>query len=415
MRALRAVVFGLSAALAIAVAPSCGGANQDGTDDGRARDDVPKDGGPDGDRDRGGISFQAFCEDQLSMWCDYYVRCGIAESAATCESALEYVVEQFLGTADLCVDLRSAIRDGRLAYHPEHAAACQETIRRAFTCEVLPDFTAIPACQATLEGKVVRNGSCFIHEECGAADYCTGQDDSCPGTCQSRKGVGELAHGDDRECKAGLYAYPSLSGATCQAPAQPGASCAQIDDGGPLQQCTSGYFCSTTTERCTALGNVNAACLTTEECAGNLECRAERCQPLVGIDGACSLSGDATCKLGLTCDSLTLDEPGACVPVGAAGAGCWTEFDCTQPTGLYCSGADSDLPTRGVCATRKAEGTACEATDECDLSLFCSTSTHVCEGRKTVGTPCSDQTECRAPLLCLAGACAESICRDPTP
>ena len=409
MRPLRVLLFGISAGLAIAGAPGCSGS--------QASSAEPREGGNDGGADggaAGGLSLDAYCAGQIAASCAYAVRCGIAESGAACEALVKYLFVSELGSTDPCAPLHSAIEDGRIAYHPDQASACLDVVRGALPCELVPDSNAVPACVAALEGKVAQGGSCFLHEECGTTDYCTAHIGACPGTCQPRKDIGEPVAQDERECKTGLYAYVGSADVTCQAPSGPGDSCAPLKAGGQPQHCASGYFCSKTTNKCAAFRAAGAACSGIGECAPNLECRGGTCQALVGLRDSCSLLDRGMCRFGLTCDAA-----GVCSELGALGGRCWTEVDCHQPTTLYCSGADlsADPPTQGVCAPRKTSGAACAASTECDLSLFCSVTTHLCEVRKARGVPCrgDDPMECQPTLECLGGVCSATICRDPTP
>lgn len=355
--------------------------------------------------------------------CGYYTTQGITESIAASQAA--------------CLTRPPpGLADGRASLNSTGASACIALFNGRSCAEGLPS-----GCEALVTGLVARGGNCYQSIECDSTSWCD-LTTSCPGRCVARIALGQPVSGDAR-CVDGAYAYNSV----CTALVAMGQSCAPTGGSSITRGCVNGGSCINNvcaprqldlTENQTCTPN------TTPECARGLQCVANRCIPLVDLNGACDSA--RTCKWDLYCSPANV-----CVRPGAAGAVCGPDQRCA--TNLYCNRPTGS--TTGTCAALKQVDQACTASFECNTDtmyctattampngvcrlkgavaatctyqnrfaacaegLYCTATTTspngVCANQKGANATCVDSAECQS-RTCTTGRCTTPTCVDPTP
>ncbi len=349
------------------------------------------------------------CDEVARAQCARSVKCGLYATLELCEADLAYVLSQ-----DGCgVQAMAAVKDGRQAYHPDLARNCIDAMIAQDSCT----STEIPSqCDAVFDGLVQTSGACFDTADCAGDNFCTSN--TCPGTCQPTKGVGEVINDTQTEsCREGLYMYPGAGTSyTCLERVAGGASCAPRSGGSEPQTCVDGFFCESGTQLCTAKKQAGAACTpdSWEECAADLDCIESVCtgQPeAADLDETCSFVDEILCKGGLFCDVASFTGAGTCELRRPAGGACLLDFACDN--GLMCDGADLSAtpPVPGTCRPPRGLGETCTSHSECISDAWCNVT---CVARRPVGQSCVESEECMNGY-CANAKCVALSCEDPTP
>jgi hypothetical protein len=298
-------------------------------------------------------------------------------------------------------DLAKAVKAGRIVFDGAKAPACIDALKgfdpRSCWGPAPSTLDAAiargeAACARVLVGTVAEGGTCWLDAEC-AAGFCDSTKDKCPGQCAARYGA-QATCTRTEECGAGLV----CNAKKCVAPASAGGACSG------LSQCAAGLLC--VASKCAEPLLKDASCDPAHDgCGAGLWCApsTSKCAEKVPAGGKCRVGADgltvgsAACAGGMVCTGIVFDDDGQvlvegtcaapqevgglCVPTGgnpnANDSGCYL--------GLTCDATNSScarFPNSGeacldgqcrqdawcdgnTCRPRKADGVACEKTDEC--------------------------------------------------
>jgi hypothetical protein len=267
-------------------------------------------------------------------------------------------------------------------------------------------------------------GKCTLQvsgTSCGTGAVCTGtvaKGQQCDGlgTCVT-KATGT-------ECAPGLC----VSGTGCK------ITCATNSE------CATSAYCDTSTApgQCKTKKAAGGACTTGSQCATgfcidgvccNSLCN-EKCQACSAAtkesgmdDGVCGAAknglnphSDCIAGSGGACGQTGFcDGAGSC-SLATAGKSCGTGSVCegTVAKGQQCDGLGACVnnPTGTDCVPAKCSmgcTTTCASDSDCDSSGFCDTSVHKCASKKKNGTACGAANECDNPF-CVDGVCCNKPC-----
>lgn len=288
-----------------------------------------------------GAGFVGSCTEWNAIIADRMVTCFLADPA---------YLAGLPGAID-CATIQDDIDAGSTTFDVTQAPACTEALE-ALACDDLVPVEPVPfvfpmpetACAAAVVG--IGTEVCSRNTQC-ASTYCSATTTrTCPGGCQQR-----IADGDS--CTfAGECAY----GLTCREGkcmvALAGADCFMHLDCAPSMRCIEGT--------CKSAGALNSQCPDSATCAAGTVCFDIMCQPIVGLDGACTPAMapnmPTVCAAGFWCD---VDK---CALLPKVGEPCASTMACT---GGYCdlSGAE---PT---CAAYMNTGDTCTSKFECASQL----------------------------------------------
>ncbi|MCY1075819.1 Dickkopf N-terminal cysteine-rich domain-containing protein [Archangium lansingense] len=361
------------------------------------------------------VALQDYCAQRREADCRNRVRCGEAESVETCLEAL------YRNTAvdDACMAREAyAVARGHGTYDAQQARTCLNAYMETAACHLRMED--LEECRGVFAGSVPVNGACEVNEECTPDAYCDLTADACPGTCRSRKEVGQPA-ADTRECAQGLYR--SWNG-MCAAPAQVGESCASS------VSCVHNAFCNSTTELCEPQRVEGEACKRGYECMRGLACPDGTCVPLRGPGESCENLN--VCKADLSGCVANSDRSNTCTTAGAEGEKCFgrgggiTYLDRACQRGLFCESYHQVIlggPGSGSCARLVPEGGACAGwmddllymyhQRECEPGLHCATNNGgTCQQQLQAGAACDSSVAgaCVPGLSCIEGRCGLSRC-----
>ncbi len=355
----------------------------------------------------------------------FYGRCGYYTAQGTSES-------QALNQTACLARPPPGLADGRASLNTTGASACLTLFNGRTCAEGLPS-----GCEALLNGLVARGGNCYQSLECDSTSWCD-LSSSCPGRCVARIAVGQPASGDAR-CVENAYSFNGV----CTALVAMGQSCAPLAGSTITRGCLNGAcinnLCAPRqldlSENQTCTPNMNP------ECARGLQCVANRCIPLVDLNGACDstrnckwdlfcspanvcvrpgIAGavcgpDLRCANGHFCNRPTGSTTGTCAPFKQVDQACTAQFECDTDT-MYCTAT-----TSGVCRLKGAVSAACTYPNRfyaCTEGLYCTATSAspngVCANPKGANAMCVDSVECQS-RTCTTGRCTTPTCVDPTP
>jgi len=284
-----------------------------------------------------------FFESRQIAECQRLTRCGLFESQTACEAYIWPAGD---------VDVEAAVNAGRLRYRPQQASQCLEEVANASCDQTARDARIMAACDATFTGLVGADAACTFDDECisGRCNRPSCDQQCCAGTCE-----------------------PPQPRSPVDAPCERDADC--VDD----------TFCGDD-RACHPARAANEACRKDSNCMFGLACVGAlidpgTCRPLPLLGEACPYGRCA--ELGAHCDAT-----GICAPDGP-GAPCTVDEDCSFYGACdLAAGRCGPIPTLGLaCRTRcagvswcdhqagrcvepAANGTPCEAGDQC-MSLYC--------------------------------------------
>ena len=327
--------------------------------------------------------YEAWCPGYRNSYCTLAVRCGNRTSIPACLASLD---------AQRPCNASPGLRDGRMAFDANAAAACLTALNAGGPCAEV-DFTS---CDSVLVGTGTLNSACYDIEDCSNSLYCD-ETNTCPGVCRPRVPAGSGVQAGV-PCAPGTAPYDSV----CALPVPEGQSCAPTGVETRNRTCQDGFFCSAS-RTCVARKGADQPCTSTfGECAGFLYCHNGTCGWL-GLEG--SQCGLEACQFDLSCvDGRCGAYAGLNQPCSPTLARCLSNLVCDTPAGM----------TQGTCKLPQV-GTPC-STGFCGGNLYCSIPSSggpgVCAARQPTGSPCAGPLECTS-LVCTNGTCAG--CVDPTP
>ncbi|QDG52214.1 hypothetical protein FIV42_16150 [Persicimonas caeni] len=289
-----------------------------------------------------------------------------AEKLPTDGMAQEWLSYEFEKNAQL-------IEAGALAFDSANAAGCLNLIAGLDSSELCDARSVIKGgenpCQEIYSGLTAEGETCIDSIQCAGDDaWCETEGDSCGGTCIVEAGCGDgPSCGDDEVCE-----YDGETGTeSCQPLKAEGEEC-------DFWGCQDGLECvvpegaDVGTCRAPNLGEGEACADTPELCREGLYCIEGTCQSFafVAQGEACDIAkwGDSDpCEPGLVCHVTAPGETtGQCNPPAAVGEACANGLVCEW--NLFCDKTSNDQ--LGTCAERKADGSACERSVECQ-SFYC--------------------------------------------
>lgn len=318
----------------------------------------------------GGLTFDEFWACWANASCAAAVDCELAE-ASFVEPCTTYLTRS-AGYADM----RASLASGTTRYDPVAARACLAGIRGVTaTCET--GVPRVPACEQVLKPVLVETGARCLpgRSSCKEpTDVCAGAD--CGRTCQPSGGLGQPCSHLSVRCDAGLFCDGVTQ--TCAALRPPGSSCSS-------NECESSSYCGAYShvciprpvegEPCGPGGSLCAAgtfCLSTGDAGSD----AGVCRPWVPVGGSCAA---AECVPSASCDASK-----TCIARKASGSSCAATTECNEP--LVCRA--------GHCQAAASEGDPCSSTADCAASLTCDSVMRTCEPHKTAepGEACTADT-----------------------
>jgi hypothetical protein len=264
---------------------------------------------------------------------------GCCTSGDTTTSAYQFIDAIYAALTKDCEQaLASSIAQGRVAFDPTAAAACESSFQQRIaqgncwgnvdTNQPGPPIFGSSACSDVVTGLQGAGAPCAVDFECTSGLTCVGWTGSTDGACTS----------------------PGGAGAACEQAPDAG-SALYVDWGfGDHPSCASGAYC--VTPKCKAQGGAGASCTSDQACTSPMICHLGACAATsISADGG-TCDGKVDCQQGLYC--ATGDGgavPGTCVPRQPQGGECTANGDeckgmCVVPDG----------GTTGVCAALCGSG-----------------------------------------------------------
>ena len=293
----------------------------------------------------GGIDYAHFPGALEDARCAYYVRCGVATSAAECRAFYGRVA-----IANTSTD--TAVEMGIISYDGDVAQQCLDAYA-SLSCDTTEHTgDELEVCSGVLTGTLAVGDTCAFDRECESnncnAPTCTSA--CCSGTC----GAPIVLPSVGQPCNA-LCAGDAFCGLDqiCHAPLPAGAAC-------DVEPCGYGLYC-----------------------AGRTPTMAGTCKVLPHLGQPCE---NACAETGATCYA------GTCVELALEGDPCTSNAQCSM---FYeCSGTQCGLfPTLGM-----------PCTTTCYEAAYCDGST--CVAQKPNGSQCVRNDEC-ATHYCGSSSCAD--------
>jgi Dickkopf N-terminal cysteine-rich region len=299
--------------------------------------------------------------------CAYLAACGVFPDKAACLGA------ELSTSFGADPQIAAAVFSGHVIYNGTAAKQCIDAIalqscdRTSETARVTP-----PQCELFFRGTLGDGEGCYLDQEC-VSQRCTGDaGETCSlGTCIGDTPPATTRVQINEDCFSGL---PCVDGAFCDSltglcTALKPMSSTCTNDG----ECTYGLACVGTAgnRTCGSLPAIGQPCATKGTyCDFNLDACKQ-----VAVSGVCTSSSQ--CSPYYPCDFNT--APNNCVRGPAVGQPCDSSRRCFD-AGTFC---DFNV---GMCAAMKADGEACNATEEC--------STGFCDFNQSV-------PRCTAPTTCF--------------
>ena len=269
----------------------------------------------------GGLTYDEFWYCVAETFCTALVDCKSAEPSVV-DPCISYLTRMSRDGYD-----RARLAVGAARYDPVAAAACLAAFREQTPACSPPAMPEAPACNQILTPISIETGArCAPGASCReTTDLCAGA--ACEETCRPAGGLGQ----------------PCLNG-----------------------NCSTGSYCNTTTQTCTA------------QLPAGSPCRFNECDS----SSYCTAVGDSGWDAGYSCRPY--------VPVGGA----CRSTECGPAA--YCG-------VSNTCATRKVSGSTCAATPECEGQLRC------IRGRCTA--PSGEDEPCSGPEDCADSRVCDSVLR----
>jgi hypothetical protein len=358
------------------------------------------------------LTEHTFCEKRAASTCRYIYSCcnagerlaileGLDQSLDASEESQTVCTKQYTASCleTMAVSFAS-LSVGRVAFDSTAASTCLKSIDdHVGTCP--ETVTVAKECDLVFTGTVDPDGECAYSGECTGEAFC--QDNGAsPGKCVAKLDQAGLC-GSDLECKDGLYCL--MSGTTqyycvAEPTALAGASCTS-----GMTRCAAGYYCDSSSDKCTAQKPSGQTCSSTDQCATGLVCNSYTCGAGIAQGQQCYNSGSGSgCALGLYCDATQYQ----CLAAKAIGATCTSTAECQDTA--YCD------PTSSHCAARPSVGQQCGTMggSACQTGLAC-LPRGSCTPQGTVGSLCASTTACQDTLICdpTSAKCATEPTKAP--
>ncbi|HEU5077515.1 MAG TPA: hypothetical protein VFU02_25155, partial [Polyangiaceae bacterium] len=228
--------------------------------------------------------------------------------------------------------------------------------------------------------KVETGEECSQHHHCSNDELCIDRDAGGPdpSTCGESGAEGAACNGS-LDCQDALFCDTSDGQLGLCTPRLPvGQECTVGDS------CVATAFCNQEVGECQDVGQPGDSCLVFDmpwqdtACAEGLECMSNgECHPALGeLGAACRTTNEGSCNPGLFCSRETF----VCEPAGAEGDFCnpfWST-SCEGDLACLCSGdeceygADANVhDTLHTCQPRRSIGDRCFNAYECPLDAYC--------------------------------------------
>jgi len=310
------------------------------------------------------VAFDDVAAARREAECERLTRCGAFADTATCTA-------YFRPAFDL--DLRAAIGAKRVRYDPADAHACHAALATMSCDQTAAEVrTALADCARVFTGSLAADAECAFDLECASGECDVGI--CIPNTCCYGRCLAEVEAALDEPCDADRHC---IGDAYC----------------GTDDVC---HRLATTGMPCTLDSNCDAGLA----CIGATELQAGACRALPLLGEACPYLRCA--EIGAVCSPAQI-----CVPVGAAGAVCTTDAECSEfrscdPMTSRCA----DTPSLGMPCGGRCAGEAWCALDGSSIGT--------CVAPQETAAPCLSNDQC-ASLFCEEGeffdTCAErAIC-----
>jgi hypothetical protein len=336
-------------------------------------------------------TYDEFAAQLPDFLCGHFMRCPAPEADVLLPRALfrsvarcVEVLNQAEGATRRNFDPRSAIKAGRIVFHPDEARGYLDSL--AGPCDS-SGVEADPTAGGAFEGTVAPGGSCVARVECETGNYCEHAEGACPGVCTKLKPTGEACAGST-DCESSYCSADTCSKLTLLPEAADGEPCGfQSGAYATRTPCAQGLFCQG---------------LPTGVCRKAIPADA----PCVGPNDVCAL--DHLCL-------TDVDSTKRCRPIAVAQEGdrCTGE---TSPDIRLCDAFSSLACEQNVCVSFASgtEGSGCVRTlfgDSCADGFHCALATQTCEQLGQTGDPCSASDEC-ASGWCVSGngTCSAERC-----
>jgi len=284
-----------------------------------------------------GIDYDHFASALIDARCAYFVRCGVAASAAECRAFYERVAVENPST-------NAAIDDGKVEYHEGVVQDCFDAYAALSCDQTLQAGDELDVCNGVLTGTVTAGGTCAFNVECESKNCVvpTCGMACCTGTCAEPQVLPGRGEACTALCADGLFCDVD---STCKEPLAEGAACS-------AQPCAYGLYCAgltpTMAGRCTKLPHIGQPCTTA--CAEvGATCYGGSCVAFGLEDDACT--ADAQCSMFYECNSMQ------CTLLPTLAMPCRT----TCYEAAYCDGT--------TCVAQKENGLTCLRNDECESHL----------------------------------------------
>lgn len=277
------------------------------------------------------VAFENVAAERQAAECERLTRCGLFSDTGTCVAYFRPAFEP---------DVRAAVRVGRVHYDPVSAFACNVALAAMSCDQSAADVReTLATCGRVLTGVLPPDAECAFDLECASSECDAppcGADTCCYGTCQP-----------------------------------------------------------------TVVAAVDEPCEIDRHCVGPAFCNTDGvCQPLASAGGACAI--DTHCEPGLACVGATDLQPGACRVLPLIGESC---------PYLRCAEIGATCNDSQICVAVGATGATCATDAECSEFRSCDPMTLRCVDTPRVGMPCRER--CAGEAYCARDGSPIGVCAPP--
>lgn len=332
--------------------------------------------------DDSGSSSATSVEDRLAgAYCTVVKSCFVGDSA---ENVIILLARE-LSTADCKAFVTRALVGDDV---DEKIAAGTYTVDKAkldACVDELVESCALSrpgACDEAIDGKIAIGGACTAHEDCSGDAFCE-DPDGCGGVCAARK----------------------PRGASCEFTSQCSTSAGSTGCSYESNTCVPIEYSNSAAAGAACGEVVTADKITLTRCAAGLDCGEDtetfesECVTPIAVGGAC-LGDHAVCVQGSIC-LPTGEDSGACgeLPVSdTVGADCKEEWGAADA--MFCNPTKFLGCLDGKCAQSGdgSVGATCffeqDLSGACDRANYCDRATHKCAVKKADGQACESSNDC---------------------
>jgi hypothetical protein len=323
------------------------------------------------------VKYEDYGAAVVKSQCAWFVRCGIAQSEATCAPLIAARSGQ---VGDILNSYRWA--KGKIRYDEARAGRCLAAIEKA-SCAGF-GAGSDEDCRLMFSGQAKVGEACNAYE-CVPDAVCSLEVGvPCPGVCRARVAEGGTAQ-SAAECAAGLV----FQSGTCRKAVAKGGACTTSEQCAPNLNCTSAGTCQDFLA-------ADAACTGPGECSPYFACVSGKCAVPPASGQPCNLS-ILECKLELACSAAT----GSSVCAARLKAGDTCSLDSQCEVGMWCGATGGP----SICQVLAKASESC-ATQRCGLGFFCEAAGKTCKPQLDPGASCSTSEVGN----CSGGACDNGTC-----